>query len=555
MSPSVVPVHYDITLYIYIEDFYEPYKFSGGTNITINILHATQNISIHRNNIIFIELYIILENGTHFEPSRYRYPNAEVLTLYFNFTLLPGTYILHAFYDGYFSLQGGEGLVRLPLTKFNENKTNWMIVSQLGKRGFRRVSPCFDEPALKTTFNISVKHYSPHTVFSTMPLQKVVVNNRIEMQSYFEKTPKMSTHLLGLAIVVTDRCNNDNSFRIWCREPTNHFLQSFSLQYHSIVTYLTQFTNTSRKLPKLDFIIVPDHTTPNNSISWGMLLVKESWITDVEKNEIQKVKLTGFLAHEMAKQWLLPFGPSKWSDMWLNDGLALYFKAHILGQLYGKLQSLDFITPNVHKCFRLDDIRSEKNILYYTESSSEIDLMEFWFVADKTLVLLHMLKNLVTVRGFQEGVRIYIHKHQFGLTTPDDFWDAMQSALNTTKLAYNFEVKEVMRNWLNQTKYSVVKVRRNYLLDQVIVSQVSRNDTKKADNKMWTPVTFTTSSLPDYSDTMPTHWLRNDYIHWLRNDTAVVVPVAPSDWIMVNLQQGGYYRVNYDATNLEKNRD
>ncbi|XP_011351820.2 aminopeptidase N-like [Ooceraea biroi] len=552
LPPDVLPVHYDISLSLVIDYWQTPYRYSGKTNIIIKIIYATQNISLHSYKLHIDESFTNLldENGTRYTPTEHKYRESQVLVLYFHNTLVPGFYTLCFAHDGYFSEEGEEGLLKLPEKKSASN-TKWMLISQFGKIAARRVFPCWDEPALKATFKISVTHHSQYTAFSTMPRREEEHFNTSVMQSHFEITPLMSTHQLGIVVITVIHCQfMHNVFQIWRREnmPVSRiFVEHISWLHLTIADYLTQYTNTSMKLPKLDIIFVPDHV-PNNSI-WGILFLKESWF---RADKTPKVTQAGFIAHEMAKQWFgHVVGPTWWSDMWLINGLALYLKAYILDQMHREWRMMNFIVPSLQECFRLDDILSKKNILFYTESTYETDFVESFIVADKTLVLLHMLKSLVTASVFQNGVKIYLNKHQFGLATPDDFWDAMQSALDNAEYKHNFEVKEVMRNWLNVTTYSLVKVKRNCKNDQVVIS---RHDTKKADNRIWTPVTFATHLYPNFDDyfAMPTHWLRKDYIHWQRNDTAVVVPVAPSDWIIVNLQYGGYYRVNYDTANWEK---
>lgn len=45
----------------------------------------------------------------------------------------------------------------------------WMIVSQLQPTAARYVYPCFDEPAMKATFNISIIHHPSYVALSNMP--------------------------------------------------------------------------------------------------------------------------------------------------------------------------------------------------------------------------------------------------------------------------------------------------------------------------------------------------------------------------------------------------
>ena len=62
--------------------------------------------------------------------------------------------------------------------------------------------------------------------------------------------------------------------------------------------------------------------------------------------------------------------------------------------------------------------------------------------------------------------------------------------------------------------------------------------------KWWVPITFTGKSNSDFSNTKPAEWLADDGLK-------LVIDNAPplSDWAICNIQQTGYYRVNYDNHN------
>ncbi|XP_026824958.1 aminopeptidase N [Ooceraea biroi] len=548
LPPGVLPIHYDIRLKLYTHDDVEKTTFGGETNITIKILYGTQYISLHslKLEINQLKTKLIYENGTIYTPIEHRHRVPHVLVLYFTNTLLPGFYTLCFKYMGYFS-EKGQGFLKIPDRKIH-NKMKWMFVTQFDKIAARQTFPCWDEPALKATFNVSVEHHLRYLAFSTMPIREERYNDRdLMVLSHFKKTPLMSTHLLGIAVIEVGRCNNDSIFHIWCRQNVPmDFVHNLTQQYRTVANHLIRYTKTIMKLPKLDIIIVPDNV-PNNSSSWGMLLLKDSLITN-ENNEIQKINLISFIAHEMAKQWFgSVVGPTWWSDMWLSNGFALYFKLYILDQMYEEWRMMDFIVLSLQKCFQLDDTVSRKNILFYTKSTYETDFIESLIVADKTLVLLHMLKYLVTDKVFQNSIITYLDKYQFGSATPDDFWDTMQTVLNEANIKFkHFEIKEVMHIWLNQTTYPMVQVRRKYEISETTISHYDGK--MRADNRTrWIPVTFVVYSHLDFPETMPVLWLN---IH-----RSISVPTVPTDWIIVNFQQAGYYRVNYDAKNWEKIAD
>ncbi|RLU22867.1 hypothetical protein DMN91_005145 [Ooceraea biroi] len=815
LPPKIIPVHYDIWLNLFVTG---P-KFSGEINITLEI------------------------KPTKHDYQKYR--DSHVLVLHFSDTVVRGQYTLYFKYNGYFS-EEDEGLIKLPDESLRSENTKWMVISQFGKTAARRVFPCWDEPALKATFNISVKHHLHHSAISTMPIQKEDhISRNLQVWSHFEKTPKMSTHLLGIVVIAASRCDFDDIFHMWCRQYTfvpDDFKQTVRQQYRTILSHMTNHTNISMTIPKLDIIIVPDYVL-NNATIWGMLLMNQfgsatsddfwdamqsalddteyqynfkikevmhNWLNQTTyslvKNQLHGIvdgllKNIGYddenhddvitlLMRGTALKWACRFGDTlclektrrkldmRSSDDWaVLIGKRLYSKTTLLTDIIlnvyseeqlnkvsntstavillkclllitypicitaadycvanlkdgkyiseyrlppdiipvhydislnlfitgpkfsGKIDitleincRTQYITLHAHR-LEIDKWQTKlfyhKNGTIYTPAEHRyrnqqvLDLSfnttlehgnytlrfmydgyfshgdeglikipdtslkseytnqfgsatpdDFWDAMQSALEdteyqynfkikevmhnwlnqttyslvkshMLEILRGLLKNIGYDDenhddGITLlmrgtalkwacrlgdYVCKEkartklemrsnddwavfngkrvrllngtvpstidntmcclvltrlsrcQFGLATPDDFWDAMQSALDNAEYKHNFEVKEVMRNWLNVTTYSLVKVKRNCKNDQVVIS---RHDTKKADNRIWTPVTFATHLYPNFDDyfAMPTHWLRKDYIHWQRNDTAVVVPVAPSDWIIVNLQYG-----------------
>lgn len=56
------------------------------------------------------------------------------------------------------------------------------------------------------------------------------------------------------------------------------------------------------------------------------------------------------------------------------------------------------------------------------------------------------------------------------------------------------------------------------------------------------PISLTNSSNPYFGNTKPTYWLAN-------NSQPLIVDVILDQWILLNVNQTGYYIVNYDEDN------
>lgn len=128
----------------------------------------------------------------------------------------------------------------------------------------------------------------------------------------------------------------------------------------------------------------------------------------------------------------------------------------------------------------------------------------------------------------------------------DDLWAALtdQAHLDGT-LADNTTVKEIMDTWTLQTGVPVLTVTRNY--NSITFSQnrflmEPETNVSETFSLWWIPIKFISRSTLKHNVTFT--WLEK-----AREKIVINHNVPENDWLLVNVDQKGYYRVNYDARN------
>ncbi|XP_018392728.1 PREDICTED: aminopeptidase N [Cyphomyrmex costatus] len=408
--------------------------------------------------------------------------------------------------------------------------------------------PCWDEPALKATFDISVKHSQKYGVLSNMPIREQFLEQDGMLRTNFHTTPLMSTYIVAIAMSEFVRVPNANeTINMWCKSSLTSKVTFSHSVAEKVVEFLIEYTNSSQKVPKMDHILIPNFVVGGME-NWGLITYRESGIIYDNSDPIyQKTEAALVVAHELAHQW---FGnlvtPSWWPYLWLSEGFASFFESYTIDKIFKDWRRMDlFVIQTMQQCFLKDTGLLNSVTLKIGNTLDEKSLFSTE-VYKKAPVLLRMLHNTITAEVFRKGLITYLATHQFSTATPDDLWSAMQSALDESDVPHEgYRIKEVMDTWMNQERYPFVHVERNYETGEVTISQScvrQHGETEMKTTKWWIPITFATQSNLDFSNTVPRYWLRPD-----QHNISFII--NPNDWIIVNLQLTGYYRVSYDTTN------
>lgn len=117
----------------------------------------------------------------------------------------------------------------------------------------------------------------------------------------------------------------------------------------------------------------------------------------------------------------------------------------------------------------------------------------------------------------------------------------------------DIDIATTMGSWSQQAGFPVVTVTRSYdeaSAQNVTLSQERYFTTQPntPDNTTWwIPINHATARNPNFGDTTADEWFPQN--HQPGNFTIQINSLTGNDWLIINKQESGYYRVLYDEQN------
>lgn len=195
----------------------------------------------------------------------------ELLTLRFSQPISIGNYTLNVVFNGTLN-DKLRGLYRSKYVN-EKGEERYAAVTQFEATDARRCFPCWDEPALKATFDISLIVPPDLVALSNMPVKSS--NKQDELIRFnFETTPIMSTYLVAVVVGEYDFIESKSSDGVVVRvyTPKGKTEQGrFALEVATkVLPYYKEYFNIAYPLPKMDLIAIADFSAGAME-NWGLV--------------------------------------------------------------------------------------------------------------------------------------------------------------------------------------------------------------------------------------------------------------------------------------------
>ncbi|KEF56834.1 uncharacterized protein A1O9_07024 [Exophiala aquamarina CBS 119918] len=323
----------------------------------------------------------------------------------------------------------------------------------------------------------------------------------------FEKTPVMSTYLLAWAVgdfeyveAMTKREHKGRrvSVRVYTTRGMARYTH-FALQDAcDALDFFAETFGVDYPLPKCDHVVVHEFISGAME-NWGMITYKPTKILfdpTTSDNRLMS-KASYVIAHELAHQW---FGNlvtmSGWNELWLNEGFATWAGYLAVDHMHPEWSIWgQFVDEAMEEAFAVDSLRCSHAI--ESPVNDEINAQQMFDSISyfKGSAVIRMLVNHLGRDVFLAGISSYLKCRSYGNATSDHLWQALSAVSD-------IDVKELMKGWIYQAGYPIVKISTASNQLQLRQRPFPRN-LQGIDKSIWeVPLGMATSSPEDSRSTI-----------------------------------------------------
>ncbi|KAJ3683358.1 hypothetical protein LUZ60_013585 [Juncus effusus] len=512
-------------------------KFTGSAAIAVDVISETRFLVLNSAELIIDKDSVVLQSDQEIRPSNIiLVEEDEILVLEFDSVLPIGEAVLTIKFTGTLNDQM-RGFYRSKCEYKGETQN--MAVTQFQSVDARRCFPCWDEPAFKAKFKISMEVPCDLVALSNMPVSEEKVNNEGLKTLRFEESPLMSTYLVAIVVghldYIESQTQEGTKVRVYTqvgKSEQGKFALDVAIK---CLDFYKDYFGVGYPLPKLDMVGVPDFAMGAME-NYGLVTYREVVILydPLLSSASDKQSVAVTVAHELAHQWFGNLVTMEWwTHLWLNEGFATWVSYLVVDVIFPEWNTWTQFLHETSNGMRLDALSESHPIEVEIKHANEVDSIFDSISYEKGANVIRMLHSFLGPDRFQKALAAYIKKYSYKNAKTEDLWAVLEQETGEP-------VKDLMSSWTKQQGYPVIFA--NLKSTELQINQEQFLSDGSPGTGTWiVPVTLTCSS----------NETKKKFILKSKSDKFDVKDVIENEhnetfWIKLNADQTGFYRVKYD---------
>ncbi|MBI4821624.1 MAG: aminopeptidase N [Deltaproteobacteria bacterium] len=324
-----------------------------------------------------------------------------------------------------------------------------------------RVFPCFDQPDLKATFELTVDAPESWVVISSVKETSVSALPKRRARHVFPASPRFSTYLFSLHAGDYVSWSDESHrvpLRLFARRALAQHLRAeefFEVTRRGL-DYFERYFGIPYPFPKYDQIVAPamNYEAMENV---GAVTIQEAFVYRGAPTRQELEGRARLILHEMAHMW---FGNLVtmvwWDDLWLNEAFASYMSSlAVQAVVEGHRTWISFNSSMKQSAYLEDQLPTTHPVAGRIQSTEEAFSSFDGITYGKGASVLRQLGFALGSEVFRLGVSDFLKRHAFGSAARASFVESLsRAAPDKSKM----DLRVWSESWLESAGLDSVRV-------------------------------------------------------------------------------------------------
>jgi len=445
LGDSAKPTREDVRLVL------DPSKpdYSGTVTIALTIPKKTSEIRFHAEEMTLGKV-TLLSTKAGAKPIAHVIQKGDlgIQFLHAAKPLAPGDYTLTIEFTNDFNTQA-TSLYRL------KSGDDWYAFTQLEADDAREAFPCFDEPAFKIPWNVSVTARPEDMVVGNQPLAGEKADGAMKTTTFKETRP-LPSYLIAVSVGPLESIPIEGMGfpgRVITVKGASHLAAEAARITPPLVGALEAYFGRPYPYEKLDLVAVPEFWPGAMENAGQITFADVALLLDPARaSTTQKRRQASTTAHELAHMWFGDLVTMQWwDDLWLNESFASWMGEKVTNQVFPEMGIDLRLVSDADDAMRTDGRITTRTIRQPVTTLANLLQSADVLAYKKGQTLLGMFERWTGEEAFRTGVRNYLSAHAWGNATATDLFEALSKAAGK-------DLKAPMSSFLHQPGMPLVTV-------------------------------------------------------------------------------------------------
>ncbi|WP_449439808.1 M1 family metallopeptidase [Pedobacter steynii] len=363
----------------------------------------------------------------------------------------------------------------------------------------RTVFPCFDQPDLKATYNLTLKIPADWKALANATLKDSVVNDNRKTYR-FNTSDTLSTYLFAFAAgkftLAKGKVGSMMSDFLYRETDSltikNSLDEVFNIHTKSL-EYLEKWTGIPYPFQKFGFVAIPDFQFGGMEHVGAIQYKSSALFLDEGATKDQLNGRNNLIAHETAHMWFGDLVTMNWfTDVWMKEVFANFMADKSSEGITGKEAfDLKFLIDHFPAAYGVDRTTGSNPIRQDLDNLKDAGTLYGNIIYHKAPIMMRQLERLMGKEKFQLGVQEYLKKFANKNASWPDLIAILDKYSEDDLIKWN-------KVWVNETGRPLIDYTikgNNNKIGEFIIKQAPEYGT----NRIWPQIIEVTLYYPDRS--------------------------------------------------------